>query len=46
MSLNTGKRIHGHQWDELAITDEVIDRVHELAAKEKADFLDESLSLA
>ena len=41
MSLNTGKRIHGHQWDELAITDEVIDRVHELAAKEKADFLDE-----
>ena len=26
MSLDTGKRIHGHQLDELAITDEVIER--------------------
>ena len=34
--------IRDSQWDELAITDEVIDRVHELAAKEKADFLDEN----
>ncbi|GFH56495.1 hypothetical protein CTEN210_12971 [Chaetoceros tenuissimus] len=42
MSLDTGKRIQGHQWDELAITDEVIERVHELAAQEKADFLDEN----
>ncbi|GFH49240.1 predicted protein [Chaetoceros tenuissimus] len=42
MSLDTGKRIRGHQWDELAITDEVIERVHELAAREKADFLDEN----
>ena len=42
MSLETGKRIHGFQWTELAITDEVIERVHELAEEQKADFLDEN----
>eukprot|EP00957_Ditylum_brightwellii_P159016 12103062-Ditylum_brightwellii.AAC.1 len=42
MSLETGKRIHGFQWTELAITDEVIKRVHELAEEQKADFLDEN----
>ena len=41
MSLETGKKIHGFQWTELAITDEVVDRVHVLAEEQKANFLDD-----
>lgn len=41
MSLKTGKRIHGFQWTKLAITQEVIDRVHELAEQQHAEYLDE-----
>ena len=35
MLLLTGKRIHGYQWQELPISEEVIDRVHYLAKEEK-----------
>eukprot|EP00957_Ditylum_brightwellii_P128843 9828774-Ditylum_brightwellii.AAC.1 len=35
MSLYTGREIHGYLWKELIISDEVIDRVYELAQKEK-----------
>ena len=31
MSLVSGKKIHAYQWTELPITDNIIDRVHELA---------------
>ena len=31
MSLESGKRIHSNKWDELPITSEVVNRVHELA---------------
>jgi hypothetical protein len=41
LSLETGKRIHGHDWNELAIPQRVIDRVHELADNEHAPTLDE-----
>ena len=34
MSLNTGKKIHSNQWTELAINEEVIKRVEELAEAE------------
>ena len=40
MSLKTGKRIHGFQWTRLAMTQEVIDRVHELAEQQHAQYLD------
>ena len=33
MSLNTGKRIHSKNWDQLPIDDFVIDKVKELATK-------------
>ena len=35
MSLNTGKRIHSKNWDQLPIDEFVIDKVKELAAKEE-----------
>ena len=35
MSLYTGKKIHGYDWHELPIDDEVIHRVEELAEREK-----------
>lgn len=41
MPLDTGKKIHGFQWTELAISDDVIDRVHELAEEQHAEFLDD-----
>lgn len=41
MSLKTGKRIHGFQWTRLAMTQEVIDRVHELAEQQHAQYLDD-----
>ena len=41
MSLETGKKVHGFQWTELAITDEVVDRVHVLAEEQKVKFLDD-----
>ena len=41
MSLKTGKRIHGFKWTRLATTQEVIDRVHELAEQQHAEYLDE-----
>ena len=31
MSLETGKRIHGYRFKELAIPDHMIDRVHDLS---------------
>ena len=41
MSLKTCKKIHGFQWTWLAITDEVVGRVHALAEEQKANFLDD-----
>ncbi|GFH56607.1 hypothetical protein CTEN210_13083 [Chaetoceros tenuissimus] len=41
MSLKTGNRIHGFKWTRLATTQEVIDRVHELAEQQHAEYLDE-----
>jgi len=41
MSLKTGKRIHGFQWTRLATTQSVIDRVHELAEQQHAEYLDD-----
>ena len=35
MSLTSGKKIHGFKWVELPISNEVVDRVHELANKEE-----------
>ena len=36
MSLtSSGKKIHGFKWVELPISNEVVDRVHELANKEE-----------
>ena len=35
MSLNTGKRIHSKNWDQLPIDEFVIDKVKELADKEE-----------
>ena len=36
MSLYSGKRIHGYEWRELPIDEEVITRVEELAEEEEA----------
>ena len=36
MSLYTGLKIHGYKWTELPIDDDVIDRVEEMADKQKA----------
>eukprot|EP00957_Ditylum_brightwellii_P019963 1507343-Ditylum_brightwellii.AAC.1 len=38
MSLYTGEEIHGHIWKELPTSDKVIDRVDELAQKEKKSY--------
>ena len=35
MSLNTGKRIHSKNWEQLPIDEFVIDKVKELATKEE-----------
>jgi hypothetical protein len=35
MSLSTGRRLHCYQWTELPVPDYVIDRVEEMATKEK-----------
>lgn len=35
MSLETGAKIHGYEWENLPISDTVIERVHELATIEK-----------
>ena len=35
MSLLSGKRIHSNNWTELPISDEVINRVHEMASEEQ-----------
>ena len=35
MNLATGKQIHGYDWTSLPITEQVIDRVHDLAMDEK-----------
>jgi hypothetical protein len=35
MSLSTGRRLHCYQWTELPVPDYVIDRVEEMAAREK-----------
>ena len=39
MSLVSGKRLHSYQWVEAPIPQEIIDRVHELAIKEKQPLL-------
>ena len=39
MSLYSGKKLHGYEWTELPITDEVISQVEELAKKQKAPIL-------
>ena len=41
MNLQTGKRIHGYNFTELAMPDHVIARVHELASNEGAPDLDD-----
>ena len=41
MSLNSGRKIHGFKFTELAMPQQVIDRVHELAQNEGAEELDE-----
>ena len=41
LSLETGRKIHGHDWTELAIPQRVIDRVHELADEENTPALDD-----
>ena len=41
MSLKTGKHIHGFQWTRLATTQSVIERVHELAEQQHAEYLDD-----
>ena len=35
MSLHSGKRIHGYEWEELPIDEHVIERVEALAEAEK-----------
>lgn len=35
MSLDSGRKIHSYQWTELTITQQVIDRVHYMAKKQK-----------
>ena len=35
MSLRTGERISSNKWEQLPISADVIDRVHELSEKEK-----------
>jgi len=41
MNLETGKRIHGYRFTELAMSNHIIERVHELAEMENAPDLDE-----
>ena len=41
MSIETGKRIHGYRFTELAMPQYVIDRVHQLATSEDAPNLDD-----
>ena len=41
LNLETGKRIHGYDWTELAIPQRVIDRVHDLAIEGNTPELDE-----
>jgi hypothetical protein len=40
LNLETGRKIHGYDWDELAISDRVIEMVHTLADKDNAPALD------
>jgi len=40
LNLETGRKIHGYDWVELAIFDRVIDIVHALADRENAPALD------
>ena len=35
MSLLSGERLHAYSWEEIPISEEVIDRVHHLAKLEK-----------
>jgi hypothetical protein len=39
MSLYSGKKLHGYEWHELPITDEVISQVEELAKDQKAPLI-------
>lgn len=36
MSLSTGKRLHRYKWTKLPMPDDVIDRVHQIARRQKA----------
>ena len=40
MSLKTGKRIHGYKWVELPITDEVIQRIDDMAVDENQPIME------
>ena len=41
LNLETGRKIHGYDWDELAISDRIIDMVHALADKDNVPALDD-----
>lgn len=45
MSILTGKRIHAYKWTELPISNEVIDKVHELATEENQPELIDKIPL-
>ena len=42
MSINTGKKLHGHIWDELPFDDDVITSVEHLAIEENQPLLDKN----
>ena len=41
LNLETGKKIHGYDWTEIAISERIIDMVHNLAENEHSPNLDE-----
>ena len=41
LNLESGRKVHGYEWNELAISDRVIDMVHTLADKDNAPALDD-----
>jgi hypothetical protein len=45
MSIHTGKRIHSHKWQELPISNEIIDAVEALAKKEGAKLMPKGMPL-
>ena len=45
MSLWSGRKIHAYEWEELPIDEEIIDKVKELALKEKQPKLVDGLPI-